>query len=115
MALHIIWAEVQGQRKRGRGGLWLIMQSPCVEKQGVPARINNSTLPPTGLDTYAFATYSRKHRENSMVASITITVVKSDVIRTRGNGTFPHKGLKGNTSVSWGKLWQCKTNYFRKS
>jgi hypothetical protein len=69
MALHIIWAEVQGQRKRGRGGLQIIMQSPCVENQGVPARIQNSILLPTRQDTHVFATKIRKHKANSMVLS----------------------------------------------
>lgn len=99
---HIIWAEVQGQRKRGEErGLWLIMQSPpCWEARG-PSR-DTQTCP--AHKTRYPRICSEQDAQSKLRDSFTIAVVKSNAIRGKGEGPFLHKRPKEVRSVSFRKL-----------
>lgn len=81
---HIIWAEVQGQRKSGEGKcLWLIMQSPpCWEARG-PSR-DTQTCP--AHKTRYPRICSEQEAQRKLRDSFTIAVVKSNAIREKGEG-----------------------------
>lgn len=95
-ARHIIWAEVQGQRKRGeRSGLWLIMQSPpCWEARG--PSWDTQQCPPAQRTRYPLVCYPEQEAQSKLRDSLTITVVKSDAFRERGKRPFLHTRPKGN-------------------